>query len=67
MQQSEIVPLVLGEAISVAVAADRDGEAAVGDEPVGDDRAVIADDDTGAIFDRLARRRTGLRTRGERI
>ena len=56
-QQREIVVLVLGDAIGIAEAADRDREAAVGDLAVGDDRAVLADDDAGAVFDGLARRR----------
>ena len=58
-QQREIVLLVLGDAVGIAKASDRDREAAVGDLAVGDDRAVVADDDAGAVFDGLARRRPG--------
>src|SRR5438046_247219 len=46
-QQREIVLLVLGDAIGIAKARDHDREAAVGDLAVGDDRAVVADDDAG--------------------
>ncbi len=56
-QQSEIMLLVLGDAIGIAEAADRDRKAAVGDLAVGDDGAVVADDHAGAVFDGLARRR----------
>ena len=55
-QQREIVLLVLGDAIGIAEACDRDREAAIGDLAVGDDRAVLADDDAGAVFHGLARR-----------
>ena len=56
-QQREIVVLVLGDAIGIAVAGNRDREAAVGDLAVGNNRAVVADDNAGAVFDGLARRR----------
>ena len=39
-QQREIMLLVLGDAIGIAEAGDRDREAAIGDLAVGDDRAV---------------------------
>ena len=58
-QQRQIMLLVLGDAVGIAVAGDRDRKAAVGDLAVGDDRAVVADDDAGAVFDGLARRRAG--------
>ena len=57
-QQREVVLLVLGDAIRIAKACDRDREAAIGDLAVGDDRAVLADDDAGAVFHGLARRRS---------
>ena len=40
--------LVLGDAIRIAEACNRDRDAAIGDLPVGDDGAVFADDDSGA-------------------
>ena len=49
--------LVLGDAIGIAVAGDRDRQAAVGDLAVGNDGAVITDHNAGAVFDGLARRR----------
>ena len=61
-QQREIMLLVLGDAVGIAEARNRDRDAAIGDLAVGDDRAVLADDDAGAVFDGLARRRAcGLR------
>ena len=67
-QQREIVLLVLGDAIGVAKTRNRDREAAVGDLAVGNDRAVVTDDEAGAVFHRLARRRPGhLRRRRKRI
>src|SRR5438445_273012 len=67
MQQREVVLLVLGETLGTAVAGDRDRETAIGDKAIGDDRTVVADDDSGAVFDRLARRRSGLRSRRKRV
>ncbi len=65
-QQREIMLLVLGDAIGIAEAGDRDREAAIGDLAVGDDGAVLADDDAGAVFHGLARRRArDLRRRSE--
>src|SRR6202171_5835686 len=40
-QQREVVVLVLGDAIGIAVAGDRDRQAAVGDLAGGDDGAVL--------------------------
>ncbi len=57
-QQYQVVVLVLGDAVGIAESGDRDRQAAVGKLPVGDDRAVVADHDPGAVFDGLARRRT---------
>ena len=66
-QQREIVILVLGDAVGIAIARNRDRKAAIDDLAVGDDRAVFADDDAGAVFDGLARRRAcGLRARRKR-
>ena len=56
-QQREIVLLVVGDAIGIAKARNRDRQAAVGDLAVGNDRAVVTDDDAGAVFHGLARRR----------
>lgn len=67
MQQREVVLLVFREPVGIAVAADGEGEAAVGDETVGDDRAVIGDDDAGAIFDGFPRWRSRLRDRGNAL
>ena len=65
-QQREVMLLVLGDAIGIAEAGNRDREAAIGDLAVGNDRAVVADDNAGAVFDGLARRRAGdLRARSE--
>ena len=55
--------LVLGDAIGIAKARDRDREAAVGDLAVGNDRAVVTDDNAGAVFHGLARRRSGYLSR----
>ena len=67
-QQREIVLLVLGDAIGIAMARNRDRDAAVGDLAVGNDRAVVTDDDAGAVFHGLARRRPGhLHGRRKRI
>ena len=52
--------LVLGDAIGIAKTGNRDREAAIGDLAVGNDRAVVADDNAGAIFDGFARRRAGV-------
>jgi hypothetical protein len=56
-QQREVVLLVLGDAVGIAKARDRDRQAAVGDLAVGNDRAVVTDNDAGAVFHGLARRR----------
>ena len=67
-QQREVVLLVLGDAIRIAKACDRDREAAIGDLAVGHDRAILADDDAGAVFHGLARRRARrLRRRRKRV
>ena len=55
-QQRKVVLLVLGDAVGIAKARDRDRQAAVGDLAVGNDRAVVTDDDAGAVFHGLARR-----------
>ena len=52
--------LVLGDAIGIAVAGNRDRQAAIGDLAVGDNGAVVADHDAGAVFDGLARRRPAI-------
>src|SRR5258707_3697580 len=60
--------LVLGDAVGIAVAGNRDRQAAVGDLTVGNDGAVIADDNAGAVFDGLAwRRPRDLRAGRKRI
>ena len=51
--------LVLGDAIGMAVAGNRNRKAAVGNLAVGNDGAVIADDNAGPVFNGLAWRRTG--------
>ena len=56
-QQREIMLLVHGNTVGIAMAANRDGDTVVGHQAVGDDSAVLTDHDAGAVFDGLARRR----------
>lgn len=45
--------LVVGDKVGTAIAADRNRQAAIRDQAIGDDRAIVADDDAGAVFDGL--------------
>ena len=52
----------------MTIAGNRNGEAAIGDLAIGEDRAVLADDDAGAVLDSFARRRTAdLRSGRKRV
>ena len=53
--------LVVGDNVRIAIAADVERQAAVGHFAVGDDHALVADDEAGAVIDFSFRRRSALR------